>query len=137
MEISAKVIKKYEGKTPAQLLKLAEKHFNAFIRKRDSTDTWFVCISCQKTKKMDQMNAGHYMAAGHYTAVRFNEDNVHGQCIACNQHLHGNLIDYRKNLLQKIGPELLEEIEGTCRLSVKWDRFVLIGIIETYKTKCK
>ena len=135
--MSAKVIKKYEGKSPAELLKLAERHFNAFIRKRDSDSGYFTCISCQKAKPVGQMNAGHYMAAGHYSAVRFNEDNCHGQCIACNQHLHGNLIDYRKNLLRKIGPELLEEIEGTCRLSGKWDRFVLIGIIETYKAKCK
>ncbi len=49
------------------------------------------------------MNAGHYFAKEFYKSVRFDVDNIHGQCVRCNKYLSGNLIPYRENLLIKIG----------------------------------
>lgn len=137
MEISAEQIKKYKGKTQPQLLKIATKWFNQYIRQRDSDGDYFQCISCQEWKSVSQMNAGHFMSAGHHTVVRFDENNVHGQCIKCNCHLHGNLISYQDNLVKKIGQEELDRIKTICRQTGKLDNLWLIGIIETYKAKCK
>ena len=137
MILDQRVIKKYEGKSISQLIKIAEKHFNAFIRKRDSRDGRFVCISCQRTKDVSLMHAGHYLSAGHNAKVRFDEDNVNGQCSACNTHLHGNQAEYRRHLVRKVGLERVEMLEGICRMVHKWDRFSLIYIIETYKEKIK
>jgi hypothetical protein len=133
--ITAAQIKKYNSKSVPELLKLAEKVFNKFIRERDSEDGWFRCISCQVPKKTEQMNAGHYMSAGHNGSVRFDEDNCWGQCIACNCHLHGNLIRYRENLIRKIGEDSVKRLESISRITKKWDRLELIEIICRYKEK--
>lgn len=137
MELSAKQIKKYQKKTITQLIKLATEHFNRYIRQRDDLGGYFQCISCGEPKSLDQMNASHYMAAGNYSNTRFNEDNVHGACIKCNKFLHGNLIEYRKRLVQKIGLDRVEFVESIARKNAKQDRLSLIYVIETYKDKCK
>lgn len=86
---------------------------------------------------VNQMNAGHYKSAGHNGAIRFNEDNVHGQCVRCNMHLHGNEVKYREGLVRKIGVEKVELLESFARQVHKWDRFGLIYLIENYKAKLK
>ncbi|KIO75586.1 hypothetical protein TH53_19810 [Pedobacter lusitanus] len=123
----------YDKKSVPQLLQIAQKHFNAFIRARDMKDGYFICISCNKWKHPDKMQAGHYFSAGHHSYLRFNEDNVHGQCMACNCHLSGNLIKYRVNLLKKIGQDQLSILEDNMHMSQKWDRYELIEIIDKYK----
>lgn len=77
MELSIKQLQKYNGKDIPQLLKIAEKHFNRYIRQRDSNGgDYFQCISCGQYKRTEMMHAGHYMSAGHNGTVRFNPDNV-------------------------------------------------------------
>ena len=44
--------------------------------------------------------------------MRFNEDNVHIQCATCNNYLSGNLIEYRKGLIKKIGVDKVEALEN-------------------------
>lgn len=128
--MTSKQIKKYEKKTLAQLKKQAQIVFNKFIRERDKH---LMCISCQKGK-VEQ--AGHFYSAGHYQALRYNEDNTHGQCVRCNHFLSGNLNNYRINLEKRIGKERLELLDSLAnRKAHKWDRFELIEIIENYKTK--
>ena len=68
------------------------------------------CISCDKPCKKE--NAGHYRSAGGNPELRFEPLNVHLQCEYCNTYLHGNLIDYRINLIKKIGLEKVEWLEG-------------------------
>ncbi len=135
--MEASTIKKYSNKSVPQLINIATTHFNAFIRQRDSKDGFFVCISCNHTKPISQLNAGHFYSAGQFPEVRFNEDNVHGQCIRCNMYLHGNLDNYRKGLERKLGNTRtikLDDMVGIAKVTgFKWDRFSLIDIIEKYK----
>lgn len=129
---------RYDTKTLPELLLIAQKHFNKFIRLRDTMDEgYYKCISCGKFKSPDNMHAGHYLSAGHHSYHRFNENNAHGQCPACNTHLHGNLINYRINLIKKIGLEEVEKLEATKSVSQKWDKFQVIEIIEKYKELTK
>jgi len=140
LEISAKVIQKYKQYSVAKLLKMAEKYFNAFIRLRDDLGGYFICISCKKTIAITadgSYHAGHYLSAGNHSYTRFNELNVHGQCLKCNHFLSGNLINYRINLIKKIGEPAVLELEAFKNFSMKWDRLELIAIIETYKLKLK
>jgi hypothetical protein len=76
-----------------------QQSFNAYIRARDKHRP---CISCDRplTGKFD---AGHFYSVGAYPNLRFNENNVHGQCVECNQHKHGNLIEYSFRLPFRIG----------------------------------
>ena len=124
-------IQKYSKKSIPQLIKLAEKRFNKFIRERDKDKP---CISCGKFTTLE---AGHFFSAGHHPILRFNEFNVNGQCKHCNCFLHGNLLNYRQGFINKYGIEKLTELEFyrdyEKRHGFKWDRFLLIDIIEKYK----
>ena len=132
--MESKIIKRYRKKSVAQLRGIATVYFNRFIRLRDRN---LPCISCNN----DFNQAGHYYSGGHYSALKFNEDNVNGQCIRCNYHLHGNLIEYRLRLEKKIGLDRIKKLDEVAKIykrtSFKWDKMTLIEIIETYKLKCK
>ncbi len=118
-----------------QLKKLAEKHFNRFIRLRDQDKP---CISCGK---FTTLQAGHFYSGGHYSALKFDEDNCHGQCLRCNYFLSGNLIEYEKSLRQRIGDKRVEDLHIKAgiykRTPFKWDRFFLEETIKKYREKCK
>lgn len=94
-------------KTRSDWLKEAQAAFNAYIRERDAEQ---MCVSCQKPCK--KRNAGHYRSVGSAPELRFEELNCHLQCEHCNSYLSGNLIEYRKNLIHKIGQEKLDWLEG-------------------------
>ncbi|HYG84552.1 MAG TPA: recombination protein NinG [Verrucomicrobiae bacterium] len=136
--IEVRSIQKYNNRSISWLIKKATQVFNKYIRERDSNGDSFTCISCGELKSLKQIQAGHYLSAGHNGVVRFNEDNVHAQCIRCNTYLSGNQLKYRENLIKKIGSERLELLERIAKQSGhRWDRFGLIHLIETYKQKIK
>ncbi len=116
--------------------------FNTFIRLRDSEGcNHFKCISCGQIKSIRFMDAGHYYNMGYFGGLRFDEDNVHGQCNHCNRFLGANLIEYRNNLLFKIGIERFKALETRAgvykRTPMKWSRFDLEFKIKEYKQKIK
>jgi hypothetical protein len=49
---------------------------------------------------------------GHSSALRFDEQNTHKQCSVCNNYKSGNLAEYRPNLINKIGLDSVERLEG-------------------------
>jgi len=83
------------------------------------------------------LQAGHYYSAGKYSCLRFNEDNVHGQCKSCNYFKSGDLLNYRMNLIERIGKEKVEKLDLIAsqakRQTWKWNRFHLEEIISKYK----
>lgn len=137
MELSSQTIKKYDKYDLPKLKAKAQEVVNKFVRLRDSENGRFTCISCQQNKDVSQMNAGHYLSMGHHQALRYNTYNLFGQCVFCNKHLHSNAINYRKNLVIKIGLEKVEELESIGSRPHKWDRYTLIHIIEEHKLKIK
>ncbi len=133
-------------KTTAKLKQDLQKVFNKFIRERDSDGIRFNCISCGETKPIDQMNAGHFFAVGGYDGLRFDEDNVHGECAYCNCWNESHLIKYTINLQGKIGlkrfNELLEraqaykrngQVSFLNRLESKWYRPDIEELLKHYK----
>lgn len=95
-------------KTKAQWLREAQAAFNAYVRLRDQADG---CISCGR-QHQGQWHAGHYRSVGSCPELRFTELQVHKQCQPCNNHLSGNIVNYRINLIKKIGVQAVEWIEG-------------------------
>lgn len=95
-------------KTKSQWLKETQVVFNKYIRLRDLLQP---CISCGRNHS-GQIHAGHYRSVGACPELRFDEDNVHAQCAPCNNHLSGNIVEYRINLEKKIGKERLAKLEG-------------------------
>lgn len=101
--------------------------FNKWIRERDK---YLGCISCGA----EVQHAGHYFSQGHYSFLRYNEYNVNGQCLRCNNFLHGNLIRYRQGLVERIGEDEVKLLEAFSKNAVKkWSREELNEIIEKYK----
>lgn len=122
-----KVIKVKSDSIP-KLTKKAQDIFNRWIRNRDQDKG---CISCGSSVD----HAGHYLSAGHHGHLRFNEMNVNGQCLRCNNFLHGNLINYRQGLVNRYGEQKVLYLESCAHGTKRWSRVELIAIIENYKIK--
>ncbi|MBW5405927.1 recombination protein NinG, partial [Morganella morganii] len=73
-------IRKLEVKPTSYFAKQAQTAFNAYIRERDKD---LPCISCGR-HHTGQYHAGHYRTTKAMPELRFDEDNVHKQCSACN-----------------------------------------------------
>lgn len=121
--------KKNGKRTMSRLKKLAGAAFNGYIRERDRH---LGCISCSAGPVE---NAGHYYSDGHYSALRYNEVNVNGQCIRCNLHLSGNLIHYRNGLIKKYGEAKVLLLDSASRMSKKHSRVELETIIKFYNNE--
>jgi len=119
-------------KSLGELHKEAQPEFNRYIRLRDRGQP---CISCQR-HHTGQIHAGHYRSVGAAAELRYDESNVHAQCAPCNNHLSGNAIDYRINLIKKIGLSKVEELEGP-HDPAKYTREDIMAIKGKYKIKHK
>jgi hypothetical protein len=97
-------------KTRSQWLKETQVAFNAMVRKRDEV-AGLACISCGRLDR-EAWDAGHFRSVGSAPELRFSGVNTWRQCVPCNQHQHGNLIEYRKGLLDRIGAAAVEALEG-------------------------
>lgn len=114
------------------LTKKAQTIFNKYIRQRDSSHGYFVCISCGVEQPISKMNAGHYVPVKNSSLLRFNEWNTNGECVTCNLFDQFHLVGYRKRLIDKIGSNAVDWIESQSRVSRKWTRDELQDIIKTY-----
>ena len=101
-------VRKEKLKSRAEHLKDTQHAFNAWVRARDAALT---CVSCGRHHE-GQYHAGHYRTVGANPELRFEPLNAWKQCAPCNNHLSGNLINYRISLLQRIGEEKVAWLEG-------------------------
>lgn len=125
-------VRKEAIKTRSDWLKEAQTAFNAFIRARDAH---LPCVSCGRFHQ-GSWDAGHYRSVGSMPALRFHEDNCHRQCVPCNQHKAGNVVEYRIGLVARIGAERVAFLEGPhepAKLSIE----EIKAIKATYKQKLK
>ncbi len=126
LKLNVKKLSEYEAE--------AKTAFQKWIRLRDKDEP---CISCG-TFTADEWAGGHYHQAGIYSGVIFNELNCNKQCNAhCNKYLSGNLIEYRKNLVKKIGLEKVLELEQLANdtRKYKYTKEELIAIKKKYAVK--
>lgn len=114
-------------------IKACQQVFNAFIRLRDANKP---CISCGRTLK-GKYDAGHYYSVGAYPNLRFDEDNVHGQCTHCNMHKGGNISEYALGLPQRIGKESFEALTERRMMPRNYSIPEIKEKIEYYKSLVK
>lgn len=109
--------------------------FNTYIRKRDEGKP---CISCGKNKPLQ---AGHYYPIQGYDYLRYDEDNVHGECAGCNCFDQGHLIHYGENLVGRIGENRFRDLKDRAWnyrvYGYKWSRSEIDEKITYYKNKLK
>jgi hypothetical protein len=119
-------------KSRADHIKEAQTAFNRYIRARDAD---LPCISCGRFHD-GQWHAGHYRTTAAAPELRFDERNVHKQCAPCNNHKHGNITEYRINLVKLFGNDFMEWLEGPHEPK-KYTILELKEIKEYYKKRLK
>ena len=121
-------------KTRSDWLKEAQHAFNAYIRMRDQLNN-YPCISCGRHHS-GVLHAGHYRSVGAAPHLRFDEDNVHLQCAPCNLYKSGNAIEYRIQLVLRIGKARVERLESDASVK-KWSIDEIKQIKDDYRRKLK
>ncbi|QJI21431.1 MULTISPECIES: recombination protein NinG [unclassified Pseudomonas] len=101
-------VRKEKLKSRADHLKDTQIAFNAWVRARDAE---LPCVSCGRHHQ-GKYDAGHYRTVGSNPALRFEPKNCHRQCSPCNTRLSGNIVNYRIELVKRIGAEEVEWLEG-------------------------
>lgn len=104
-------IRREKLKSRSDWLRECQVEFNKGIRLRDQlAGHW--CISCDTSNRNVKMNAGHFLSVGAHPELRFEPLNVHLQCEKCNTHLSGNISAYRPRLIERIGIDKVDWLEG-------------------------
>jgi hypothetical protein len=116
--------------TPSEHKMKLQTIFNKFIRLRDKGNN---CISCQKPLG-EKYHAGHLYSVGRFPELRFNEENVNGQCHWCNIHLHGNGVLYRINLEEKIGKERMDKLDSLAGVARNYMQHEIEEMKQKYKS---
>lgn len=101
-------VRREKLKSRADHLKDTQTAFNAWVRERDVGEP---CISCGRHHN-GQWQAGHFKSVGGHPELRFEPLNVWRQCAPCNTHKSGDLLNYRVELIKRIGVEKVEWLEG-------------------------
>ena len=89
------------------------------------------CISCGIT--YGKFDAGHFMSVASRPDLRFCLLNIWPQCFQCNGPKSSNANLYRAALVEKIGPELVEQMEYGFRGRSDWTIEELQEIREHYR----
>lgn len=120
-------------KTKADYIKELQTVVNKYVRLRDKDRG---CISCGTPLK-GKYDAGHFFSVGNYPELRFQPDNIHAQCVHCNQYRGGNLHEYRENLLKRIGEDKFKELEELKGKARQYTIPELIELKEIFKEKIR
>lgn len=98
-------------KPRSDYLKEAQAAINRYVRLRDAH---LGCVSCDRPSAWQgQWHASHYRSRGAAPHLRFNLHNIHKACSICNNHLSGNIMGYRPELVRRIGAQGVEALEAS------------------------
>lgn len=117
---------------PKHWAEKAKEACHAYIRERDKG---LPCISCGRHHD-GQYHAGHYRPSGVNSALRYDERNIFKQCAPCNNHKSGNLGEYRKSLVMRVGAELVQWLDDNHEVK-RWTVAELKEVHAYYKAKLK
>ncbi|WP_162094821.1 recombination protein NinG [Pseudomonas chlororaphis] len=101
-------VRKERIKTRSDHFRETQAVFNEWVRLRDAA---LPCVSCGRHHE-GQYHAGHYRTVGANPELRFEPLNVHKQCAPCNNHKSGDIVNYRIELVKRIGQDQVEWLEG-------------------------
>ena len=126
-----KVMKK-DMLTKSDYIKILQQLVNRFVRQRDGN----YCISCDAPIN-GKVDAGHLFSVGNYPSVRFDLRNINSQCIKCNQFNGGSILEYRENLIKKIGQKEFDELDKLAHQNRMFDIEEIKEMIQKFKELTK
>jgi len=89
-------------KTRSQVVKLLDKVFSEYIRRRLAKNEIAECFTCGKKDHWKKLQCGHFQSRKHY-ATRWDEINCQVQCSACNVFRYGEQFIFGQKLDAKYG----------------------------------
>lgn len=123
-------------KTVSKIKKEADKWFSLYIRYRDSMningEPICECITCGTLVPLKKIQAGHFQSR-RFNSTRFDEQNVHAQCVGCNIMRYGEQYKYAKALDKKYGTGTAELLQRKAQQIHKFTRSELEDIIRKSK----
>lgn len=106
--------------------------FSNYIRQRDADVGGTVrCVTCRRLLFWKEAHAGHFVKRQH-RAVRWDERNVHAQCVSCNTYRGGQQDEYGLFIIRKYGNQVHEELLGRKHSVIKHTRADLQAMIDKY-----
>ncbi len=119
------------------LVKKLDRIFALYIRLRDVMPNGYVrCISCGQIKRFEDVDCGHFHSRRHM-ATRFSEENCSAECKGCNRFSADHLIDYQKNLIQKIGKQRFDLLNVKAHSTCHYLDSELEAMIDHYKNEVR
>jgi len=113
------------------------KLFSKYIRLRDRfQDDYCRCISCGSIHHWKAIQAGHFISRRH-KAIKYDEQNVHSQCVVCNGFEEGNQYKYGLALIEKYGESIINDLQVRKKLNKIPDRLWYQEQIKIYQEKLK
>lgn len=106
------------------------------VKRRDSINGQFKCISTGDYLPLCLGEVGHFIPRQH-KSVRWNLNNVHLESIAANRFNQDHLDGYRRNLIQKIGLDQVEELERLKNTTLKLSKREKEELLKELKLKLK
>lgn len=106
---------------------------HAYVRERDKGKP---CISCGCQWNSD-FQAGHFYAAGSFETLRFDFDNIQGQCQQCNLYNNGNFENYSLRLPERIGLEKYNELVKKASIDKQFSKVWNLDNLKEIRDKIK
>jgi len=116
--------------------KQARAYFHRWVKWRDRDKPCCACGKDMSHLPSKAVHASHYRPAGMNGAIKFHENNVHLGCSRCNSQLSGNLVEYRKRLIDRFGLEPIEWLEAQNHVK-RWTIEELRDIRDDYNARLK
>lgn len=124
-------------KTKSDYIKEAQAAVNWYVRMRDIYNG-HSCISCKAAYdgNRSKWDAGHLISRKH-PKTRFNLWNINLQCVKCNRYGYGELLEYRSNLIARIGKEKVKWIQDNFRADHKFTIEYLERLKRIFRKKAR
>ena len=119
--------------TRSKLVKKLDTVFSQYIRRSNADNNGYcTCVTCNKTFHWKEIQAGHFMSRKYYS-IRWSEENVKPQCVACNVYRAGE--QYKYSLF--LGSEVANVLYLQSKEIVKFTNYELEDMINDYSEKLK
>lgn len=116
-----------------KLIERLDKIFSIYIRIKEATPhTGYVrCFTSGRVMHWKTAQCGHFCSRRHMN-LRWSEMNCHPQSMEQNVFEHGNLLVYRRKMVEKYGEQAVNQLEASAYITKHWSEFELEQMIQYY-----
>ncbi len=124
--------------TASYIKNTADRIFSLWIRLKAADYRGYVtCVTCGVTRHYkDDMQAGHY-ARRDLKNTRYDEQNVHVQCVNCNKWKSGNMAAYAAFMVAKYGQEIIVVMNQRSQIIKQWKRSELQELVKGWRVEIR